>query len=262
MRLACCQFGITWEDKPANYRRADELIAQAGLASGTFVLLPEMFATGFTMNASAMAEPADGPTAQFLADLARRHQVSVMGGLVIGDESGKLRNEALVFGPDGSQVARYAKMHLFSYAREPRYYVPGDRPVMCTVGDALVGPAICYDLRFPELFRLLVSQGAEVLALVACWPAARHEHWLALLKARAIENQCYVAAVNRVGSDPSGLSYSGGSQIIDPRGQILADAGQAECVIQAEISLEFVRRYRHEFPSLSDMRLIGQGHGS
>ena len=99
-------------------------------------------------------------------------------------------------------------------------------------------------------------------ARAACWPAARQEHWLALLKARAIENQCYVAAVNRVGSDPWGLSYSGGSQIIDPRGQVLADAGQGDFVIQADISLDFVRRYRHEFPSLSDMRLIGQGPGS
>jgi predicted amidohydrolase len=117
-----------------------------------------------------------------------------------------------------------------------------------------VGPAICYDLRFPEFFRSLVKQGVQVITIIACWPAPREEHWLTLVRARAIENQCIVAAANRCGSDPSGLAYGGRSQIIDARGQVLADAGTEECVIQAEVDLDAQGRYRREFPALCDMR--------
>jgi omega-amidase len=256
VKLACCQLNITWEDKEANYERVESLVAAAGLAPGTLLLLPELFATGFTMNARAVAETLDGPTAAFLADLARRHHVWVQGGLVLGDAGSPIpRNESLVFTPEGKLAARYAKMHLFSFAREPEHYAPGGAPVVFAWEDSLVAPAICYDLRFPELFRHAAAQRAEVLTVIACWPAAREEHWLALLRARAIENQCYVAAVNRCGADPSGLAYSGRSQIIDPRGVVLADAGNGERIIEAEIDLAELRGYRRQFPALRDRRL-------
>jgi omega-amidase len=255
MHLACCQLDITWEDKTANYRRAEELIAAANLPPGSLLLLPEMFATGFTMNAEAVAEPVDGPTARFLADLARRHDIFVQAGVVVRGVTPRPRNESLAFTPEGSLLARYAKMHLFSFAGEPEHYSPGDSLAVFAWQDSVVAPAICYDLRFPELFRRAVRSRAEILTVIACWPAAREEHWLALLRARAIENQCYVAGVNRCGRDPSGMTYSGRSQIIDPRGVILADASSGEGVIHARPDLEGLRRYRREFPALADITL-------
>ena len=256
MRLACCQLDIVWEDKPANYRRVESLVGNARLPPGTLLLLPEMFATGFTMNAAPVAEPIDGPTAAFLADLAQRHAIFVEAGLVVlGSGDLPPSNEALVFDPQGRPLARYAKMHLFSFADEPSHYAAGQSPVVFDWQKIAVAPAICYDLRFPELFRSVVQDRAQVLSVIACWPAPREEHWLTLLRARAIENQCFVAATNRCGHDPSGLAYGGRSQIIDPRGAILADAGNQQCVIQAEIDLEAQARYRREFPALDDIRL-------
>jgi predicted amidohydrolase len=256
MRLACCQLDIAWEDKTANYRRVEALVEAAGLPPGTLLLLPEMFATGFTMNAPSVAEAVDGPTAGFVSGLACRHGIFVQAGVVVRDAgAGQPRNEALVFDPVGRQFARYAKMHLFSFAGEPAHYSAGQSPVLFDWQAVLVAPAICYDLRFPELFRHLIKSRAQVLAVIACWPAPREEHWLALLRARAIENQCFVVAANRCGRDPSGLAYGGRSQIIDPRGEVLTDAGTREGVIQAEIDLEAQDRYRREFPALADMRL-------
>jgi predicted amidohydrolase len=157
--------------------------------------------------------------------------------------------------PQGRRLARYAKMHLFSFAGEHEPYAPGDSTVVFGWQDATVAPAICYDLRFPELFRRAVKDHAQILTIIACWPAPREEHWLTLLRARAIENQCFVAAVNRCGRDPSGLAYGGRSQIIDPRGAVLADGGGQEGVIQAEIDLEAQKQYRHKLPALNDMRM-------
>jgi predicted amidohydrolase len=255
MQLACCQLDIAWEDKAENYRRTAALVAGAALQPGTLLLLPEMFATGFTMNAALAAEIVDGPTASFLSDLARKHRIYVQGGVVVrGAVEARPHNEALVFDPVGRLIARYAKLHLFSPAGEPVHYSAGESPVVFTWQDAFVAPAICYDLRFPELFRQTVKDRAQVLSIIACWPQPREEHWLALLRARAIENQCFVAAANRCGLDPSGLSYGGRSQIIDPFGTVLADGGPQECVIEAEVDLAMQAKYRHDFPALKDAR--------
>ena len=270
MRVACCQFDIAWEDKPANYRRVEALVREAKLAAGTLLLLPEMFATGFSMNAGGIAEPLDGPTAAFVAQLARAHDVHVLAGVGVsgaaggapqaqaeaeaGDEIGRPRNEALLFGPDGRLACRYAKVHRFTFAGEDARYGAGDRPVACDVAGWRVQPAVCYDLRFPELFRGVDARGAELICVIANWPAAREPHWLALLKARAIENQAYVAAVNRCGRDPN-VAYAGRSQVIDPRGDVIADGGGDEQIISADLDLPSLRKYRAKFPALTDIRL-------
>jgi omega-amidase len=262
VELACCQFDIAWEDKAANYRRVETLVNRAQLAPGTLLLLPEMFATGFTMNADAVAETADGPTPRFLSDLAARQRIFVQAGVVLRSDGPRPCNEAMVFDPDGKLLVRYAKMHLFSFAGEPEHYRPGNSTKTFSWHDALVAPAICYDLRFPELFRAAAMGGAEIMTVIACWPAPREEHWQTLLRARAIENQCYVAAVNRCGCDPSGLAYSGHSQIVDSRGQILVEAGGCEGVIQAAVDLDAERLYRGQFPALGDMRAAIQWTGT
>ena len=256
MHVACCQFDIAWEDKPANYGRVEALVGAAELEPDTLLLLPEMFATGFSMNAERIAEPLDGPTAGFVGSLARQHGIHVLAGIVIqpDDSSSRPRNQAFLFTPDGRLAGRYAKVHRFTFAGEDGHYGAGERPVVCDVAGWRVQPAVCYDLRFPELFRGRETRGAELICVIANWPAARESHWLTLLKARAIENQAYVAAVNRCGRDPN-VAYSGRSQIIDPRGEVLADGGGAEAIIRAELDLAALQDYRRKFPALNDIRL-------
>jgi predicted amidohydrolase len=256
MQVACCQFDVAWEDKPANYRRVAAMVREAELEPGTLLLLPEMFATGFSMNSAAIAEPADGPTAQFLSRLACEHRLHVLGGVVVFDarSPGRARNEAMAFDPSGRHVSQYAKMHLFSFAGEHAHYAAGEAPVSFDWSGCRVAPAVCYDLRFPELFRRSARDGAEVLTVIANWPAARESHWLALLKARAIENQAFVAAVNRVGTDGNGHAYTGRSQVIDAKGEVLADAGGDETVIRASVDLDALRQYRRVFPALDDVK--------
>lgn len=253
MQVALYQFDMAWEDKPANYKRVASRVAAAGLPPGTLVVLPEMFATGYSMNAAAITEPVDGPTAAFLAGLAAEHRVYVVGGAAVADGQGKPRNEALAFDPGGRLVARYAKRQLFSLAKENVFYTPGEEPAAFDWEGCRVGLNVCYDLRFPEVFRPQAQAGVDLYAVIANWPVTRIEHWVALARARAIENQAYVVAVNRCGRDPW-LEYTGRSQIVGPHGNVLADAGGAEGIVTAEVDLIGLREYRRAFPALADMR--------
>src|SRR5450432_2479191 len=254
MKIYCCQHDIIWEDKAANYRNVQRLLTSAKPQAAGLVLLPEMFATGLSMDVEKIAEDRDdGPTLHFLSQCAEDLQIYLMGGFVSRADDGKGFNELAVFSPDGKRLAAYTKIHPFSFGQESRHYSSGDRIERFDWADASVAPFICYDLRFPEIFRLAAGAGAEIFTVIANWPQARQEHWLTLLRARAIENQAYIAAVNRVGSDPK-LNYAGHSQIIDPRGEILVDAGESETVISAEIDLAALKSYRKDFPALADMR--------
>src|SRR5688572_19958375 len=260
MNIYCCQLDIVWEDKEANYRKVEALLVAARPHRDSLVLLPEMFATGFSMNVASIAEDAeDGPTVQFLSRQAANPGVYLVGGFATHGDDGKGRNVLAVFGPDGKRVADYTKIHPFSIGEEKRHYAGGERvrtfdwPRNASDTAASVSPFICYDLRFPEIFRLGARAGAEVIIVIANWPQPRIEHWVTLLRARAIENQAYVAGVNRCGTDPK-LVYPGRSIIIDPHGAILADAGSDERVITAAIDLPALRDYRKRFPVLGDMR--------
>lgn len=260
MHIACCQFDIAWEDKPANFRRVAALVREARPAHGTLLLLPEMFATGFTMNVGLTAEPAQGPTAQFLSELAKEHGIHVVGGAIIADAgAGQPQNEAMVFDPRGTLSARFAKGYPFTLAREDEYHAAGKQRNPFEWAGCRVSPAVCYDLRFPELFRRAAGDGAEVMPLIANWPAARESHWTTLLRARAIENQAYVAGCNRVGTDGNALEYAGRSQIIDYRGEVVADAGGAEAVVSAAVNVAALREFRSAFPFLADMKPSTRG---
>ena len=257
MQLACCQFDIVWEDKPANYRRVEEMVRGARLEPGALLLLPEMFATGFSMNTAVTGEPVDGPTSRFLADLARDNGIYVIGGTTIAPAGGRPYNQASAYDPGGRRISSYSKIQLFTYGHEHEHYGTGDQMVSFNCGGAdgpTVAPRVCYDLRFPELFRKAAADGASILTVIANWPVARQAHWLTLLRARAIENQAYVAGCNRVGRDGNGLVHVGGSQIIDFGGNVLADAGDAETIIAASVDLEALRDYRRKLPFLADMR--------
>ena len=256
MEILGCQLDIAWEDKAANLAAAGSILA-ADVPAGALVVLPEMFSTGFSMNVAGIAEGPDGPGHAFLAETARRYQAYVIGGVVTRAADGKGRNEAVCYDPAGSEIARYAKLHPFGFAGETAHYAAGDEVVTFRVGgdpgQIVAAPLICYDLRFPEAFRLAVRRGAELFIVIANWPTARAEHWQTLLRARAIENQAVVVGVNRCGADPNN-EYPGRSWIVGPRGEVLAEAGDTPCVLRASIDAGDLRSCRREFPALSDIR--------
>lgn len=253
MKLYCVQLDIVWENKPANFDRAQKLIAAQSPAAGSLVLLPEMFATGFSMNASAIQEKPGGETDQFLSSVATKFGV-FLGGGVVANLDGSPQNQFVVFDPDGKEIGRYSKIQPFTPGGESQHYAAGIRPISFRWRDLIVSPFVCYDLRFPEHFRQAVNLGAHLMTVIANWPVGRIQHWVTLLQARAIENQCYVAGVNRCGSDPK-LTYSGRSLIVSPKGEILADAGDGERVICASIDPEELAVYRRDLPFLADMRI-------
>lgn len=262
MKIFCCQLDIVWENKAANYAKAQKLIATANVPAGSLVLLPEMFATGFSMNVPAIAEPGGAgvppasplsETATFLSRTAREFGIYLIGGLVTAADGGRGRNQATAFSPEGGEIARYTKCQPFTLGGEAQHYEAGKGVATFQWQDCVVAPFVCYDLRFPELFREAVQRGAQLFVVIANWPVKRIHHWITLLQARAIENQAYVAGVNRTGTDP-GLTYNGRSLIINPHGEILADAGIGEGVISAEMDLPGLEAWRREFPALQDMR--------
>ena len=234
MKIYGCQFDIAWENKTENFERVRKLLANRRLSPGSLVILPEMFATGFSMNAKAIAEQSNGPTDIFLRKLAREKGIFVLGGLVRLGSRGRVFNEAVCISPSGRRVARYDKLHLFSPGHESRHYAPGAKIVLFGCGKLQVAVFICYDLRFPEIFRMAAQRGANVLVVIANWPSKRRSHWTALLRARAIENQAYTIGVNRSGNDPQ-HNYHGGSLIVSPWGETVAEAGRSETLLSAKL---------------------------
>jgi omega-amidase len=253
MRLVGCQLEIAWENPPANCAKVHALCSKAEIPPGSLIVLPEMFATGFSMHLAATLEQPPSETERFVESLAREHQSWVIAGMIAAGKDGKGRNEAVVFSPEGFRIARYCKWHPFPLAGEQECHEAGEEIVTFDWNGLSTAPFICYDLRFPELFRAGVRQGAQLFAVMANWPSKRHRHWINLLQARAIENQAYVIGVNRCGSDPM-HQYTGQSVIIDPHGEIVADAGEREGIISAEVDVACVTGWRKEFPALRDMR--------
>lgn len=254
VKVLALQFNIAWENKPVNFATVRRLLRQAAPEKDSLVVLPEMFATGFDMNAAAIAESAGGETEQFLAATAKEFGVCLVGGAAMRGNDGQARNKALVFSPEGGLLAFYAKMRPFTPGGEHEHYTAGERPIVFRWGPCSVAPFICYDLRFPELFReVAATHRPELFVVIANFPAKRIGHWQALLKARAIENQAYVVGVNRVGNDPL-YEYGGHSLIVDPLGEVLADAGEREDFIGAELDLPNLRKYRAGLPFLDDLK--------
>ncbi|HEX3625616.1 MAG TPA: carbon-nitrogen family hydrolase [Verrucomicrobiae bacterium] len=252
MMVYGCQFNIEWEDKPANFGRVRSLLRKRRISPKSLIVLPEMFATGFSMNAGAVAEPTSGPTVVFLRELAIELRSYVLGGFA-RYAGQNIYNAAVCMAPSGGCVAHYAKLHPFSPGGESQHYSAGDRLAVFQWGDLKVAIFICYDLRFPEIFRAAVSQGTDVMVVIANWPCRRQSHWTALLRARAIENQAYVVGVNRCGQDPI-LDYDGGTAIFDPYGRAVAVAGRRESIVSAKLDPNVPSQWRKDFPVLKDIR--------
>jgi len=249
MQFAAVQFDIVWEDKPANHTIMEQMIDASDIAAGAFVLLPELGDTGFSFNLDTIVDDQTLPWAQ---QLASSRGLWVQAGFARRGSDGKGRNVAAIVNPRGEVVIEYAKVHPFSYGKEIEHFSGGSDLALCDVRDLHVAPLICYDLRFPELWRLAALAGADVFTIGASWPDARQHHWRLLSIARAVENQAYVVTCNRIGRDPS-LGYAGGSMIVDPTGEVLAEADTGPAVITAEIDPAAIAAWRRKFPALRDI---------
>lgn len=247
LQLALIQSELDWHDAAANRARFAALLDQARGAD--LVILPEMFTTGFSMHSAELAEPEDGPTCVWLLEQARHINAVITGSLIVQAADGSYRNRLLWARPDGS-LAHYDKRHLFRMAGEHKHYAAGDEQIVLDVKGWRVRPLICYDLRFPVWSR--DPENTDLLLYTANWPAARRHHWNRLLPARAIENLCYVAAVNRIGSDGKGHAYSGDSQVLDFQGEALLAPGETGGVFQVRLSATELAAYRERFPAHLD----------
>ncbi|MEI2266247.1 amidohydrolase [Erwinia sp. CGal63] len=246
LNLSVLQQPLVWMDGEANLRFFDGLLA--GLTDRDLIVLPEMFTTGFAMEAAQRSLP-EARVIEWLREKAAQANAMVGGSAAIQTEQGAV-NRFLLAEPDGT-LHRYDKRHLFRMAGEHQHYLAGERREIVTFRGWRILPQICYDLRFPVFSR---NRDDYDLALyVANWPQARSAHWQALLLARAIENQAYVAGCNRVGVDANNHSYSGDSRIITPQGEIVA-AGEPHqpAILNAQLSLETLREYRERFPAWRD----------
>ena len=250
MKIALLQTDIAWEDVAENHRRAAKMLAEAAAGGARLAILPEMFSTGFSMNAQRVAQSPGGPSESFLLEQAKSQNLWILASIPESGEPSP-RNMALLVSPRGA-VTRYAKIHPFSFAGEHREYTAGDRVVTAGVEGVRVTPFVCYDLRFPEPFRLAAAD-TDLFVVVANWPEERREHWRLLLRARAVENQAYVAGVNRVG-DGGRLHYAGDSAAIGPLGETLAEAGEEERMLSFDVDPVKVAEVRARFPFLNDRR--------
>jgi predicted amidohydrolase len=253
MNLAGLQFDLAWEDRAANAATARRLVTGAGVTPGSLIVLPEMGLTGFSMNVARVADTEARESETALCSLARDTGSWVVGGLVSRAADGRGRNEALVATPEGGVAGRYAKMHPFTFSGEEKHYAPGAEPLVLPCGPFSLAPFVCYDLRFPEIFRTAARRGATLFVVIACWLETRHAHWRPLLQARAIENQAWVVGVNRCGRDPK-YNYPGGSIVFAPDGRAVAELGSGEGVLRAELDPAAVPAVREPFPVLRDLR--------
>jgi predicted amidohydrolase len=252
VKVAAIQHDIVWERPLDNHARLAPRIAEAAADGARLVALTEMYATGFSMAAERIAEPVDGPSAEFLCDQARTTGAWVCASIPTRDGDGLPANRFVLASPDG-RARHYDKLHPFSYSGEHEHYRAGAGTITVDVEGVRVTPFVCYDLRFADDF-WAAAAGTDLYLVVANWPAARRTHWQTLLRARAIENQAYVLGVNRVGSG-DGVDHDGDSALIDPFGDELAVAARGvEQTISGDVDPARVTEVRSRYPFLRDRR--------
>lgn len=247
LKISALQSDLHWENPEANHRSLGEKLRKAEAADA--YILPEMFSTGFSMGTEKLAEPMEGSTHNWMKAMAKELNTVVAGSVIIRD-NGKFFNRFLWVSPDG-KTAHYDKRHRFTMADEHHHFSAGNGHTIVELKGWRIMLQVCYDLRFPVWSRN--RKNYDLLIYVANWPAARSGAWSKLLLARAIENQCYVVGVNRVGTDGKDIPYSGDSAIIDAYGEYLvhATSGKEE-ILTAELSAENLRAFRKKFPVLDD----------
>lgn len=252
LRVGLGEYDTGWHDPATSWTRAREQALHARVNGAGLLVLPEMCTSGFTMDAAGHAERPDGPSVRALSSIAADCNIWIVAGIPM-HRDGKFFNSALAFSPDGSVAATYDKRRLFNYAKETEVYSPGSASCVIEVDGVSLALFICFELRFPELFRDAGEQ-ADAFVIIANWPATRQRHWDVLTRARAIENQCYVIAVNRTG-EADGLSYAGGSVILNPQGERIDTQTANSPLRTGTISHAVVEQTRRTFPFLSSAGL-------
>jgi omega-amidase len=253
LNISLGQMQIALGDTRKNYAKAQEWTAEAARRGSHLVVFPELWSTGYalsqgkelsnTLNTGLFAE---------LAALAQQQKISIVGSTM--EKRGmEVTNSATFFSPNGRVMGVYRKIHLFRLMEEDRYLAPGESPLAIDLPWGRTGIAICYDLRFPELFRRYAVEGAKMIIIPAEWPMERVEHWRVLLQARAIENQCYIVAVNAAG-ETGETTFGGHSMIVDPWGKIVVEAGDSPMLVNAEIEMDRVDEIRQRIPVFEDRR--------
>lgn len=242
------QTQLHWEDKDANLQMLEQKI-NAIKQPTHVVVLPEMFSTGFSMKPEQLAETMDGPTLQWMKNVAATKKVILTGSVII-EENGNYYNRLVWMLPNG-QYGYYDKRHLFAYGEEDKHYASGSKRLIASVNGWKVNLMVCYDLRFPVWARQQFDEDRnfeyDVLVYVANWPERRNTAWKSLLRARAIENQCYVIGVNRVGNDGSDIYHSGDSTVIDPLGEILYEKAHDEDIFTIQLNKDQLHSIRKKF---------------
>lgn len=254
LNICMLQLDLAWEDAAANRQQIEEMLV-GEVGKHDLIILPEMFTTGFSMSPAGLAEPMNGDTAQWMQVLAGKTGAVVMGSLIIS-EGEQFYNRMLVVSSNGIAMT-YDKRHLFRMAGETEVYTQGKQLQVFSLKGWRVCPQICYDLRFPVWSRNSHKEGEDrlwydLLVYSANWPAARVSHWNTLLQARAIENQSYVAGVNRCGQDDNGIAYSGDSALIGFKGERLLHAADKPQLLTQSLDWEALKVYRTKFPAWQD----------
>lgn len=246
MKITLIQADLLWNDPAGNRARFEQKIAEAG--SSDLIVLPEMFSTGFCTQPRLAAEPYGGETLPWMKRIAQDTNCALAGSVAV-EENGSYFNRFYFVKPDGS-VSQYDKRHLFTYGGEHKEFTAGNKRVIVEYKGWRILLQICYDLRFPVWSRN--KNDYDLVLYTANWPTPRVEAWSALLRARAIENLCYVAGINRTGTDPN-CSYCGKSALLDFKGQTLADVEPGkEALLSAELDADALRDFRKNFPALQD----------
>lgn len=246
------QLNPEWENPQKSIEQIDKLIPQ--IENSDLIVFPEMTLTGFSMNSVELAEELDGVSTIFFINLSRKLKTHIVAGVIEKDED-KIFNTAVHFNRDGLVAARYRKIHPFSMGNENKYYHSSKEPVITKIDNMTFGLSVCYDLRFPELYRQYAKQQVDGLINIANWPVARINHWQKLLAARAIENLSFMIGCNRSGKDPF-YKYNGSSEIYNPMGEQLLHMDTDEVVGKAEIIKESVEKTRSKLNFLDDIKLI------
>ncbi len=245
------QANLHWEDKHANLSLLEQQIQAIGQPT-QLVVLPEMFSTGFSMQPEKLAETMEGPSVEWMRSMARKHKIILTGSLII-EEAGQYFNRLIWMLPNGS-YGYYDKRHRFAFAGEDQHYSNGNKRLIASVNGWKINLQICYDLRFPVWARQQINEQPEydILVYVANWPERRSHAWKSLLIARAIENQCYVIGVNRVGEDGKGINHSGDSMVVDPLGQVLYSNSHEVITHTMALDKNHLEAIRTKFPFWKD----------
>jgi omega-amidase len=252
LKIGLVQYNPEWENKSENKRKISSLTK--GINETDLLVFPEMTLTGFSMSAEKLSEEMQGDSFYFFSELSSKFSTNIFAG-IIEKENGNYFNTLIHINSTGSLVNSYRKIHPFSYSDENKYYTPGIKPVITEVKGVKTGLSICYDLRFPELFRFYAKERVDLIINIANWPIVRIAHWKILLQARAVENQCYVAGVNRVGDSPN-LKYNGVSSVFDPMGAEIISVENDEKILSVEIDVDTAKEIQTKFPFLNDIKLI------